>query len=170
MLSEYFTGMGRADKKTIFAAALKYADTFDFRGLEGEAREKALTKATSKFVGAVLKGTSPLMQKMMQGMPKSVMGKFSEALDDMKSKLAPIPRKIVQAHLLKMIEDTNAADTLKYRQIKGIEIKKSLGAASVGEATDIGKARIYRRWPPSEAINCFSMLNTVLNVMSGISR
>ena len=134
VLSEYFTGMGRADKKTIFAAALKYADTFDFRGLEGEAREKALTKATSKFVGAVLKGTSPLMQKMMQGMPKSVMGKFSEALDDMKSKLAPIPRKIVQAHLLKMIEDTNAADTLKYRQIKGIEIKKSLGAASVGEA------------------------------------
>ena len=134
VLSEYFTGMGRADKKTIFAAALKYADTFDFRGLEGEAREKALTKATSKFVGAVLKGTSPLMQKMMQGMPKSVMGKFSEALDDMKSKLAPIPRKIVQAHLLKMIEDTNAAETLKFRQIKGIEIRKSLGAASVGEA------------------------------------
>lgn len=134
VLSEYFTGMGRADKKTIFAAALKYADTFDFRGLDDNDREKALTKATSKFVGAVLKGTSPLMQKMMQGMPKSVMGKFSEALDDMKSKLAPIPRKIVQAHLLKMIEDANAAETLKYRNIKGIEVMKSLGAASVGEA------------------------------------
>ena len=134
VLSGYFTGMGRADKKTIFAAALKYADTFDFRGLDEKGHEAALTKATSKFVGAILKGTSPLMQKMMQGMPKSVMGKFSEALDDMKSKLAPIPRKIVQAHLLKMIEDTNAAETLKYRQIKGIEVMKSLGAASVGEA------------------------------------
>ena len=33
-----------------------------------------------------------------------------------------------------MIEDANAADTLKFRQIKGIEVMKSLGAASVGEA------------------------------------
>ena len=134
VLSGYFTGMGRADKKTIFAAALKYADTFDFRGLGEKEHQAALTKATSKFVGAILKGTSPLMQKMMQGMPKSIMGKFSEALDDMKSKLAPIPRKIVQAHLLKMIEDANNADTQKFRQIDGIEVKKSLGAASVGEA------------------------------------
>ena len=134
VLSEYFTGMGRADKKTIFAAALKYADTFDFRGLDEKKRATALEKATSKFVGAVLKGTSPLMQKMMQGMPKSIMGKFSEALDDMKSKLAPIPRKIVQAHLLKLIEDGNEQGKNFGRKIEGIEIKKSLGAASVGEA------------------------------------
>ena len=141
VMSQYFTGMGRSDKKTIFAAALKYADTFDFKGLQGDALETAKTKATSKFVGAILKGTSPLMQKMMQGMPKSIMGPFSAALDDMKSKLAPIPRKIVQAHLYKMIEDSQKKEL---GRITNIEVNKSLGAASVGEAfsctiTYIGK-------------------------------
>ena len=45
----------------------------------------------------------------------------------MKSRLAPIPRKIVQAHLMKMVDDSNG-------KIKSIALKRSLGAASVGEA------------------------------------
>lgn len=132
VLSDYFVTMNKADKKTMFAAALRFADSFSFadasgKPLEGEALESAKQSATVKFTGAILKGTGPLMQKMLQGMPREVVGPFADALDDMKSNLAPIPRKIVQAHLMKMINDSHG-------KIQQIDIKKSLGAASVGEA------------------------------------
>ena len=75
VLSEYFTNMSRpADKRSAFAAALRYAQTFDFAGLEGKALESANKAATAKFAGAILKGTSPLLQKMMQGLPRTVLG------------------------------------------------------------------------------------------------
>ena len=72
-------------------------------------------------------GTSPLLQKMMQGLPKEIMGDFADALADMKANLAPIPRKVVQAHFMDIINKSNG-------KIKAIELMKSLGAASVGEA------------------------------------
>ena len=131
VLSDYFSGMSRpADRRSAFAASLRYASTFDFAGKVGDARESALQVATAKFAGAILKGTSPLLQKMMQGLPRNVLGGFAEALDDMKSNLAPIPRKIVQAHLMKMIDDSKD----KARPIESIKLVESLGAASVGEA------------------------------------
>ena len=131
VLGDYFVNMASsADKRSAFAAALRYADTFDFAGLEGEAFDSAKNAALSKFTGAILKGTSPLLQKMMQGLPRSVLGDFAEALDDMKSNLAPIPRKIVQAHLMKMIDDSKD----KAKPIESIKLLESLGAASVGEA------------------------------------
>ncbi|MBQ9275344.1 MAG: hypothetical protein IJ228_11050 [Succinivibrio sp.] len=132
VLSDYFTSMGKADKRSAFAAALRYSQPFEFKGadgvpLQGEALESAKNAALNKYAGAILKGAGPLLQKMMQGLPKNVMGKFSDALDDMKTHLAPIPRKIVQAHLMKMINDSNG-------KILNIEVTRSLGAASVGEA------------------------------------
>ena len=57
---------------------------------------------------------------------------FRAALEDMKSSLAPIPRKIVQAHFMQMIEESKGKGAGK--EIESIELKKSLGAASVGEA------------------------------------
>ncbi len=130
VISTYFTSLGKADKRSCFAAALKYAKTFDFAGLEGDALVSAQKDAVNKFTGAILKGTSPLLQKMMQGLPKDIMGGYADALEDMKSSLAPIPRKIVQAHLFKLIEDSKG----KQPEIQSIELEKSLGAASVGEA------------------------------------
>lgn len=128
VLSDYFVNMSKsADKRAALASALRYSDTFELGGKKGDDLKSAKNKATAKFTGAILKGTSPLMQKMMQGLPRSVLGEFAEALDDMKSRLAPIPRKIVQAHLMKIIDDSNG-------KIKSIGLKKSLGAASVGEA------------------------------------
>lgn len=127
VLSTYFVQMSNADKRGVFASAMRYADTFDFGGMDEDHRKSAGMAATSKFVGAILKGTGPLLQKMMQGIPRNVLAGFSDALADMKSNLAPIPRKIVQAHLYKMINDSHG-------KIKSITLEKSLGAASVGEA------------------------------------
>ena len=127
VLSDYFIQMSNADKRNAFASAMRYADTFDFRGKDENGVKKASTAATAKFVGAILKGTGPLLQKMMQGIPRNILAGFSDALADMKCNLAPIPRKIVQAHLYKMIQDSNG-------KIKSITLKNSLGAASVGEA------------------------------------
>ena len=132
VISTYFTSLGKADKRSCFAAAMKYAQTFDFTGLENQALVSAQEAAINKFTGAILKGTSPLLQKMMQGLPKDIMGKYADALDDMKSSLAPIPRKVVQAHFMKMINDSKGKGPGK--EIESIELKKSLGAASVGEA------------------------------------
>ena len=132
VISTYFLSLGKADKRSCFAAAMKYAQSFDFTGLEGEALVSAQKAAVNKFTGAILKGTSPLLQKMMQGLPKDIMGEYADALDDMKSSLAPIPRKVVQAHFMQMIEESKGkGDGM---EIESIELKKSLGAASVGEA------------------------------------
>ena len=127
VVSTYFTSLGNADKRSCFAAAMRYAGTFDFGRLEGEELKSAQKAAINKFTGAILKGTSPLLQKMMQGLPRDIMGEYADALADMKSALAPIPRKIVQAHFMKMINDSDG-------KIQSIELKQSLGAASVGEA------------------------------------
>ena len=134
VISSYFTSLGKADKRSCFAAAMKYAQTFDFTGLQNDPEKlvSAQKVAVNKFTGAILKGTSPLLQKMMQGLPKDIMGDYADALDDMKSALAPIPRKVVQAHFLRMIESTK--DKGPGKEIESIELKKSLGAASVGEA------------------------------------
>ena len=132
VISTYFTALGKADKRSCFAAAMRYAQAFDFSGLEGEDLVAAQQAAINKFTGAILKGTSPLLQKMMQGLPKDIMGAYADALDDMKSSLAPIPRKVVQAHFMQMINESKGKGDGK--EIESIELVKSLGAASVGEA------------------------------------
>ncbi|MBR4612912.1 MAG: hypothetical protein IKO40_09380 [Kiritimatiellae bacterium] len=127
VLSTYFVNLAKADKRSCFAASLRYASTFEFGDKQGDELESARNAAVNKFAGAVLKGTSPLLQKMMQGLPKEIMGGFADALADMKSNLAPMPRKVVQAHLMKMIKESNG-------KIASIAVNESLGAASVGEA------------------------------------
>ena len=127
IISDYFVKLAMPDKRSCFAAAMRYAQNFDFGDKEGEELDSAKKAAVNKFTGAILKGTSPLLQKMMQGLPKDVVGKFADALEDMKANLAPIPRKVVQAHLMRIIDESNG-------KIKSIELEKSLGAASVGEA------------------------------------
>ena len=133
VIATYFTSLGKADKRSCFAAAMRYAQTFDFTGLTSPDEIVSAQKvAVNKFTGAILKGTSPLLQKMMQGLPRDIMGEYADALDDMKSSLAPIPRKIVQAHFMRMIEESKGKGN--GMEIESITLEKSLGAASVGEA------------------------------------
>ena len=128
VVSTYFTSMDASDKRSCLAAALRYAKVFDFTGIQDpQALQSAKQVAVNKFAGAILKGAGPLLHKMMQGLPKDVMGAYADALEDMKQHLAPMPRKIVQAYLNQMIVDS-------HQRIKSITLEKSLGAASVGEA------------------------------------
>ena len=126
VVSTYFTSMRLSDKRSCLASALRYANVFDFGDKKDDALKSAKTAAVNKFTGAILKGAGPLLHKMMQGLPKEIMGDYADALADMKENLAPIPRKIVQGYLNKIMKSNEA--------IKSIKLEKSLGAASVGEA------------------------------------
>ncbi len=93
-----------------------------------EKGEKAQKAAVGQFLGGILKGAGPLFQKMLQGLPTDSMpDELKDAMEDMKSHLAPIPKEIVEAQLLGMVERSGG-------RITKIEVDKSLGAASVGEA------------------------------------
>ena len=88
------------------------------------------TDETSKDlrIGSLLKGAGPFFHKLLQGIPDNdIPVGLKEAFKDMKGNLAPIPRDVVQAQLANLIEKSNGA-------ITGIEVQKSLGSASVGQA------------------------------------
>lgn len=82
----------------------------------------------AKQVAELLKGAGPLLQKMLQGLPLSSFDKDTQlALKDMKSRLLPIPDEAVKAQLLELVRSSGG-------NIRSIEVKRSLGAASVGQA------------------------------------
>ncbi len=142
VLSTYFTSLGKADRRSVFAAAMRYAQNFDLGDKQGAEREEANKIAVNKFTGAILKGAGPLLHKMMQGLPRDIMGEFSDALNDMKSSLAPIPSKIVQGYLMQLVNESNG-------HIRSITMEKSLGAASVGE-TFLCKVQLFTGQEPKK--------------------
>ena len=91
-------------------------------------RNTDANSTSGQVVGALFKGAGPLLQKMLQALPIDAFGEdMRDALKDMKSNLQPIPETIVQAHLLDIVNRSNGA-------IKSIQLVRSLGAASVGQA------------------------------------
>ena len=66
---------------------------------------KKTLRVQSNFMGGLIRGAGPLMQKMMQGLPVSSMPKeIQEALADTKSNLLPIPEKVVQAEFISLVQ------------------------------------------------------------------
>ncbi len=85
-------------------------------------------KIMGNYLSGFLKGAGPLFQKMLQGMPDKMMPPMlRQALEDMKSNLAPIPQEVVQARLLAIVNGSKG-------QITKIEVTKAMGAASVAQA------------------------------------
>lgn len=122
IFSNYFKGASILDKRCMMASAFRALTPVD---KQDEDDQKA---AAGKFLGGILKGAGPLFQKLLQGLPTDSMPKeIKEALSDMKSRLAPIPEEIVKAQLLGMVERSEG-------KITSIEVTKSLGSASVGQA------------------------------------
>ncbi|MBO4683703.1 MAG: phosphotransferase, partial [Desulfovibrio sp.] len=113
VIQDYFQSVPLMDKRAMVSAGLRYAPP----------------NATSmQQLGAMLKGAGPVLQKIFQGLDGPGLPKdLRIACQDMKSRLAPIPPDIVEAHLLDMVNSSNG-------RITNIEVLSSLGAASVGQA------------------------------------
>ena len=113
VMNSYFSAIPPIDQRAMIAAGVRYSTENADQGAK---------------LGALLKGAGPIMQKMLQGFnTESMNAIFRNALQDMKSNLAPINPTIIQAYLLDMVEKSQG-------RIDKIEITKSLGAASVGQA------------------------------------
>ncbi len=84
-------------------------------------------KQTGMHLAGMLRGAGPLLQKLMQGVPQRyLLNELSEAVEDMKSNLEPIPDSYVKEMFEKMKADSKG-------QITEIKKLQSLGAASVGQ-------------------------------------
>ncbi|MBO7654961.1 MAG: phosphotransferase, partial [Kiritimatiellae bacterium] len=113
VLTNYFTRSALVDKRAMLSAFIRNTD---------------VASSDAKQVAELLKGAGPLLQKMLQGLPLSSFDPDTQlALKDMKSRLLPIPDEAVKAQMLELVRSSNG-------NILSIEVKKSLGAASVGQA------------------------------------
>ena len=113
VLQNYFANAAGVDKRAMLSAFIRNTDS---------------TSSDAKQVAELLKGAGPLLQKMLQGLPLSSFNAETQlALKDMKSRLLPIPEEAVKAQMLELVNSSNG-------NILSIEVKKSLGAATVGQA------------------------------------
>lgn len=125
ILTEYIPRSSTIDIRYMLSSAIRNARPVK---LPKNAKEAEKTKALNSYVGGLFKGAGPLMQKVLQGFPPDMIPAGMEsAFEDVKSDLAPIPREIVEAQMLSIIERSGGS-------IQKIEIQRSLGAASIGQA------------------------------------
>lgn len=143
VFKSYFSEMDSLDKRSMLSWILRESRPIeipeksaeDLAKLTEEDRKKFEEKqksATMKSAGCLLsgliKGAGPLFQKMMQGVPTEVLPEeLKKAIEDVKSHLLPIPSEVVEAQLLAMVKRSKG-------EVTKIEVMKSLGAASVGQA------------------------------------
>lgn len=112
-LANYFVDSAMIDKRAMLSSFL--------RNVRGNATD-------GLQVAEALKGAGPLLQKMLQSLPPEIFNAETQlALRDMKSRLRPIPEEAVKAQLLDLIDSSDG-------EILSIDVLKSLGAASVGQA------------------------------------
>lgn len=130
VLKNYFKSMPVLDQRSMLSSALRNSrpiPKLDAREREELTSDQKLS-FMSDYIGGMFKGAGPLFQKMLQGLPKSSLPKgLRKAVEDTQDSLAPIPDEVVLAHLEGIKERSN-------KKISRIEVKKSLGAASVGQA------------------------------------
>ncbi len=127
VLCNYFKGVSLMDKCAMIASAIRYSKPIEVKKDEQGIRKEPTMAEMGQFLGGYLKGAGPLLQKMLQGMPVTVMpAELKDAIDDMRSNLAPIPQEIVEAQMQNIVDRSGG-------KITGLIVKKSLGAASVGQ-------------------------------------
>ena len=112
-LSTYFSKMEPIDRHRMASSLLRFAGDQSSLG---------------EILGAMIKGAGPVLQKLMQGLPQTALpDDLREAVTDLKSNLPPISPEMVRASLLDMVLRSNG-------RIQRIELTRSLGAATVGQA------------------------------------
>ncbi len=130
VFKNYFGNVSRMDQRMMLASTMRSAKPYGDPAPDATEEEKRLheQKVLGNYLGGVLKGAGPLLQKMMQGLPiDSMPAELQLALKDMRSNLAPIPPEYVKAQLHSMIERSQG-------KITDIKVEHALGAASVAQA------------------------------------
>lgn len=128
IMKNYMTGITKLDVRSMMSSAIRNLKPVNPDADKKVLNEEARLATYSSFLGGALKGAGPLLQKMLQGIPDSLVpNAFKSSIKDMKSNLAPIPDEVVRAELASIIERSNG-------KIFNITVEKSLGAASVGQA------------------------------------
>ena len=130
-MKSYFGSLSAIDKRSMIASAIRNAKPLkqsytkeQFDHLDN----KEKMNIYGEYMGGMFKGAGPLFQKLLQGLPVGAIPKgLQKAIDDMKDSLAPIPEKIVKERMSAIIENSKG-------KVKSIDVLKSLGAASVGQA------------------------------------
>lgn len=126
VLSNYFKDADLIDQRAMLAGAIRDLKPVNAKSVE-TMDDKAKEEHLGHFLGGFLKGAGPLMHKMLQGLPMESMPEtLKSAVGDMKSNLSPIPQRIVEARLNKLIDNSHGS-------ITKIEVTRSMGAASVGQ-------------------------------------
>ena len=118
MMNDYYKDSAKEDRRLMLSYIIKDFKRDDTRN--------AKTKGGLYFASS-LKGAGPIMQKMMQGVPESmVVPELRTAFNIVKSGLSSIDKKEVNKVLDTIVNNSD-------KKIKKINIKKKLGAASVAE-------------------------------------
>ncbi len=122
VLKNYFSRAADTEKRAMLSAYLR--NTFMQTLPNGDKADPSI----GVQAGELMKGAGPVFQKMLQGLPIESFGEETRAaLKDMKSRLSPIPDPVIRAQLLNLIQSSNG-------NILSIEVKKSIGCATVGQA------------------------------------
>ena len=103
--------------------------TEEQRSLLNEYRqEKEALQVGANYFAGLIRGAGPLLHKMLQGIPEADLPEeIRLAIRDVKSRLQPIPERVVKAQLNAMIQRS------RDKKITRIEVTDNLGAASVGQ-------------------------------------
>lgn len=129
ILNTYFKDADFLDKRAMIASAIRYSKpmTKAPKGLDTKKDTQFKEMQQGRFFGGLIKGAGPLLQKLMQGLPTDDMPvTMVQALEDIKSKLSPIPKPIVEAQMHNIVSSSNG-------RITSIRVDRALGAASVAQ-------------------------------------
>jgi len=146
VLKDYFVNISDMDQRSVMAYMIREADPSTLherfadiykKESDIEKVDKLITLQEAKCLTGMIKGAGPLLQKILQGLPEEQMPLLlKDAVKETKSNLLPIPDEIVKAQLNELIDSSNAALKAKGDKnlITSINVDKSLGAASIGQA------------------------------------
>ena len=125
VLRSYFDGLSKLDRRAMIASAIRNARPISQK--DANENEKDNIKIYGEYLGGLFMGAGPLFQKLLQGLPVgAVPDELKKVIDDMKDSLSPIPERIVKQKLNAIVAGSDKIDR--------IDVRQSLGAASVGQA------------------------------------
>ncbi len=131
VLGSYFGSVSVMDKRSMLAGAIRNCKAMKGPAPkleDGEPSSEDQLNMMSDVLGGMFKGAGPLLQKMLQGLPADDFPEgLKKAIEDTQDNLSSIPEQIVKGHMDGIIQRSDG-------KISSIEVKRSLGAASVGQA------------------------------------